>query len=560
MTMPTFEAPGPGPWELETAHFPKPFPKFGLDGLQRSFKKGFMEGTARYGLLLSHMEMRVVNGFIYQQPTPFGAPPGAKGPPPKIILWLLTRLHPGMRARIRDCKAAFETRRWRRDLEEWDGVDKPAAIAKHDKLLAVDPSKLDDSALAAHLRACDAHIEDMIYLHHKYTIPCIVPVGDLLAHTMEWTGKDPGEVLGLLRGSSRISLGFSAEELETLAAAIREDAVATTALSGGDGGKGTLDALLAIAGKVGDAARAFIDQVSHRALSYSIGERSCGEQPEMLVKAIRATVAGRFDTSTANVEAQEKRVRDAVPAEHRSRFDEMLVEARAINRLRDERGLYADCYAIGIARRALLEAGRRLTAKGLLEDASHAVDLTGDEVVGLLQTGKGPPPDAVRERVDYRITKTAADCPKFLGGEPGAPPDTAILPLPARRAGKAVEAVLGNLFKESEKTSTAKVIRGIAVNAGVYEGTARRIDGAGDFHRIEQGDVLVTGTTAPYFNVVLPMLGAIVTDRGGQLCHAAIVSREYGIPGIVGTREATRLIPDGARVRVDGAAGEVTVL
>jgi pyruvate,water dikinase len=72
--------------------------------------------------------------------------------------------------------------------------------------------------------------------------------------------------------------------------------------------------------------------------------------------------------------------------------------------------------------------------------------------------------------------------------------------------------------------------------------------------------VLVTRNTSPYFNVVLPLLGAIVTDRGGQLCHAAIVAREYGIPGVVGTREATTVIPDGARVRVDGTTGEVTVL
>ena len=52
----------------------------------------------------------------------------------------------------------------------------------------------------------------------------------------------------------------------------------------------------------------------------------------------------------------------------------------------------------------------------------------------------------------------------------------------------------------------------------------------------------------------------IVTDNGGLLSHAAIVSREYGIPGVVGTREATERIADGVRVRVDGGAGEVTVL
>jgi rifampicin phosphotransferase len=59
---------------------------------------------------------------------------------------------------------------------------------------------------------------------------------------------------------------------------------------------------------------------------------------------------------------------------------------------------------------------------------------------------------------------------------------------------------------------------------------------------------------------VLPLLGALVTDRGGQLSHAAIVAREYGIPGVVGTKVATTQILDGARVRVDGDAGEVTLL
>jgi len=58
----------------------------------------------------------------------------------------------------------------------------------------------------------------------------------------------------------------------------------------------------------------------------------------------------------------------------------------------------------------------------------------------------------------------------------------------------------------------------------------------------------------------LALLGAIVTDAGGLLSHAAIVSREFGIPSVVGTRQGTSLITDGARVRVDGDAGEVTVL
>ena len=86
------------------------------------------------------------------------------------------------------------------------------------------------------------------------------------------------------------------------------------------------------------------------------------------------------------------------------------------------------------------------------------------------------------------------------------------------------------------------------------------MSGPSEFGRIAKGDVLVTESTSEAFNILLPLLGGIVTDNGGLLSHAAIVAREYGIPGVVGTREGTERIGDGALVRVDGDAGEVTVL
>ena len=98
------------------------------------------------------------------------------------------------------------------------------------------------------------------------------------------------------------------------------------------------------------------------------------------------------------------------------------------------------------------------------------------------------------------------------------------------------------------------------MSSGVYEGTAKVILSTRDFDRLNEGDVLVTKNTSAGFNVVLPIIGALVTDRGGVLSHAAIVSREYGIPGVVGTKNATRKIKDGDCVRVDGDKGEVTVL
>jgi len=86
------------------------------------------------------------------------------------------------------------------------------------------------------------------------------------------------------------------------------------------------------------------------------------------------------------------------------------------------------------------------------------------------------------------------------------------------------------------------------------------VGGDGDFGRILRGDVLVTVATSPAFNVVLPLVGAVVTDRGGLLSHAAIVAREYGIPAVVGCGDATAHLADGATVRVDGTSGEVTPL
>jgi pyruvate,water dikinase len=120
--------------------------------------------------------------------------------------------------------------------------------------------------------------------------------------------------------------------------------------------------------------------------------------------------------------------------------------------------------------------------------------------------------------------------------------------------------VIGEMFRSSEEEHEGDLLRGLAASPGVYEGRARRVSGPEEFGRIVKGEVLVTESTSEAFNILLPLLGAIVTDSGGLLSHAAIVAREYGIPGVVGTRDGTQRIADGAQVRVDGGAGEVAVL
>jgi rifampicin phosphotransferase len=77
---------------------------------------------------------------------------------------------------------------------------------------------------------------------------------------------------------------------------------------------------------------------------------------------------------------------------------------------------------------------------------------------------------------------------------------------------------------------------------------------------VRKGDVLVARATSPSYNALLPLISGIVTDRGGTLSHAAVIAREYGIPAVVGCGNATELIKDGMRIRVNGSKGTVDLL
>jgi pyruvate,water dikinase len=262
----------------------------------------------------------------------------------------------------------------------------------------------------------------------------------------------------------------------------------------------------------------------------------------------------------AAVEGPIADVRAKVPEQHREQFDELLEEARVTYKVRDERGVFSDIWASGIMRRAALAAGRRLAGTGRIHDAEHLVDAGFDEMRTLISGTNGPSADELAERSALRSSLTAKDAPPFLGDPPQPPPDPSGLPPGVGRVMRAMGIVIGEMFGSSEEQHEEHLVRGMAASPGVYEGPARRVAGPTEFDRIQRGDVLVTESTTEAFNILLPLLGAIVTDSGGLLSHAAIVAREYGIPGVVGTREATGHVPDGARERVDGDAGEVVVL
>jgi len=341
---------------------------------------------------------------------------------------------------------------------------------------------------------------------------------------------------------------------------LTQDPTARAALASGGDPAQVLASLRSLAGEAGAAVSGYLDLVGNRLVDgFDIAEPTMIELPDALLRSIRVVVGGEAQ-ATSDVEARSAEVRAQVPAAHRAEFDELLGEARLTYRLRDERGVYSDIWASGLMRRAALAAGRRVAGRGRIVSAQQMLDASLDEMCALVAGSDGPSADELATRADYRATYTAKDVPPFLGPPAPPPPDLSTLPPSVARVMRATFIALGHVFGNSEVQNEEKVLYGLAASKGVYEGPARRASGPSEFGRIAKGDVLVTESTTEAFNILLPLLGGIVTDNGGLLSHAAIVSREYGIPGVVGTREATERIADGIRVRVDGDAGEVTVL
>jgi len=103
-------------------------------------------------------------------------------------------------------------------------------------------------------------------------------------------------------------------------------------------------------------------------------------------------------------------------------------------------------------------------------------------------------------------------------------------------------------------------VRGYGASSGIVEGTARVPRDVNEIGTIRDGEILVCPVTAPSWGPVFGKIKAAVSDIGGTMSHAAIVAREYGMPAVVGTGQATKRIKTGQRVRVDGDRGVVTIL
>ena len=120
-----------------------------------------------------------------------------------------------------------------------------------------------------------------------------------------------------------------------------------------------------------------------------------------------------------------------------------------------------------------------------------------------------------------------------------------------------VQSRSGNVIERYEMKGKSEVlVEGRSISARIGAGKARIITSLDDMDKISEGDVLVTDMTDPDWEPIMKRAAAIVTNRGGRTCHAAIIARELGVPAVVGCGDATKKVKDGQPVTVSCAEGD----
>ena len=228
-------------------------------------------------------------------------------------------------------------------------------------------------------------------------------------------------------------------------------------------------------------------------------------------------------------------------AETLATFD-LAMHSSAVFLASRERYKTNEIKVIGEIRMALLELGRRMVERGALDHPQQLFMLQAGE----LDHFRHEPAsftETLRQRERDFAELAQLDPPFIVNGV--VPP----LSQWARKGDTAVEIA-----------TSGTVLTGTAGSGGTAEGRARVILDPSDPFALEPGDILIAPNTDPSWTPLFVPAGAVVVNVGAMGTHAMIVSRELGIPCVVSVRDATARIPDGARVRVDGSAGTVTIL
>jgi pyruvate,water dikinase len=257
-------------------------------------------------------------------------------------------------------------------------------------------------------------------------------------------------------------------------------------------------------------------------------------------------------------EEAEREVLSRFPQSEQGWVTMLMKAAQRAGSFSEEHTFYFEQTSYSLMRRAALACGKQMAGRSLIEDAEDFVYLLPDEIkkniISFWLDYRGLVSDRKRYYDEYyqRLPRPA------LIGKLSNDPEAAMSHMVATGDKVMAKITVGRSVRT--KPELRADLYGNPASPGVATGLARLILSETDIVNIKPGDVLVGITTYSSWTPVFPLLKGIVLDRGASLSHAAIVGREYNIPVVVQTGEATSQLKDGQGIKVDGVKGAVWIL
>ena len=289
------------------------------------------------------------------------------------------------------------------------------------------------------------------------------------------------------------------------------------------------------------------------------------ENPTPIVEALRGYLTSDYDYEKdvaqlrANRDTAIAEMWATIPAstsqEDKDKLQETLDLALKMTPLTPDHHFYMDQGTYARVRLVLMAIGRSLAKAGVFTQADDVMYLRYHELRVLSANHQAMDAKAiVKERRKIR-EKAFAVRPRLWAGTIThwsmyeEPYKQGLWDWPA-------------IYERAKEAAShpSETLTGLGASAGVIEGIARVVLSADEFDQVKKGEILVCKMTSPSWVVLFTKISGLVCDSGGALSHPAVVSREFSIPAVVGTRVATQKIKTGQRVRVNGVAGTVEIV
>ncbi|GAC1319746.1 MAG: hypothetical protein NVSMB22_03250 [Chloroflexota bacterium] len=291
--------------------------------------------------------------------------------------------------------------------------------------------------------------------------------------------------------------------------------------------------------------------------SHEFAYKTWKEDPAPIIEAVRGYLETDYDYGKTiqgvrdDLERAQHELMDDVPAgEVRDTLQRALELSLRMNPLTPDHHFYIDQGTNARLRLVAIAIGKKLTQNGSIDDPEDVVYLRYNELRRLMADKDAfDARSLISDRRDQREEAANVRPPEWVGTATQVAldfPYNSLWGFPDK-------------FYREPPQKTGE-IRGLAASAGVAEGPARYVSSLAEFDQVKQGEILVCQMTNPAWVVLFTKIAGLVTDAGGAVSHPAVVSREFGIPAVVGTSNATDRIKTGDRIRVNGTTGVVDIL